>query len=158
MNLDPRIIEGKRVLTPFDIKEAEQFNGLSGYFSNVTTDFVYLGNAAHGVLNLTFGEYPYRYIDDEGELSTGGCLYFLPEAWVNKELNREIVLRNCHEIKGDLAVLCGKLNTLLYCISHSDYGREEAGDKSMVWHMRDTLKKAYEEYRTLLKDFEEGNY
>lgn len=27
MNLDPRIIEGKRVLTPFDITEAKQFDG-----------------------------------------------------------------------------------------------------------------------------------
>lgn len=158
MNLDPRIIEGKRVLTPFDIEEAEQFDGLSGYFSNVTTDFAYLGNAAHGVLDLTFGEYPYCYTDDEGITSTGGCLYFLPDEWVMKELNRENVLKICHEIKDDLAVLCGRQNTLLYCISHSDYGRENAGDKSMVWHMRDTLKKAYEEYRVLLQDFEQGNY
>lgn len=158
MNLDPRIIEGKRVLTPFDIEEAEQFDGLSGYFSNVTTDFAYLGNAAHGVLDLTFGEYPYCYIDDEGEKSSGGCLYFLPDAWVMKELNRTIILNDCFQVKVELSVLYGKLNTLLYCISHSDYGREEPGDKSMVWHMRDTLKKAYSEYRALLQDFEKGNY
>ena len=158
MNLDPRIIEGKRVLTPFNIEEAKQFNGLSGYFSNVTTDFAYLGNAVHGVLDLTFGEYPYRYIDNEGETSSSGCLYFLPGAWVMKELNKTIILNDCLQIKGELSVLYGKLNTLLYCISHSDYGRKKAGDKSMVWHMRDTLKKAYSEYRALLQDFEEGNY
>lgn len=158
MNLDPRIIEGKRVLTPFDIEEAEQFNGKSGYFSNVTDDFGYLGSAAHGVLDLTFGEYPYRYIDDEGEISSSGCLYFLPDAWVMKELNRTIILNDCFQVKDELSVLYGKLNTLLYCISHSDYGRENAGDKSMVWHMRDTLKKAYSEYRALLQDFEQGNY
>ena len=158
MNLDPRIIEGKRVLTPFDIEEAEQFNGLSGYFSNVTDDFRHLENAAHGVLDLTFGEYPYRYIDDEGIASTGGCLYFLPDAWVMKELNREIVLKRCHEIKGDLAVLYGKQNLLLKCICNHKYGYEEAGDKAMVWHMRDVLDKAYDQYRKLLKDFEEGNY
>lgn len=158
MNLDPRIIEVKRVLTPFDIKEAEQFNGKSGYFSNVTTDFAYLENAAHGVLDLTFGEYPYRYIDDEGETSSSGCLYFLPDAWVMKELNRTIILNNCLQIKAELSVLYGKLNILLYCFNHSDYGRENAGDKSMVWHMRDTLKKAYSEYRALLQDFEQGNY
>lgn len=34
----------------------------------------------------------------------------------------------------------------------------EAGDKAMVWHMRDVLNNAYDEYRKLLKDFEEGNY
>jgi hypothetical protein len=158
MNLDPRIIEDKRVLTPFDIREAEQFNGLSGYFSNVTDDFKHLENAAHGVLDLTFGERPYRYTDDEGENSTGGCLYFLPDAWVMKELNREIVLDVCHEVKVLLATLYGKQNLLLKCICNHRYGYDEAGDKAMVWHMRDVLKNAYEKYRTLLKDFEEGNY
>ena len=158
MNLDPRIIEGKRVLTPFDIDEAEQFNGLSGYFSNVTDDFKHLENTAHGVLDLTFGEYPYRYIDDEGKTSTSGCLYFLPKEWVNKEFNKELILRNCHEVKGDLAVLCGKQNLLLNCICDHRYGYENPGDKSMVWHMRDVLDKAYDEYRKLLKDFEQGNY
>lgn len=158
MNLDPRIIEGKRVLTPFDIMEAEQFNGLSGYFSNMTADFAYLGNAAHGVLDLTFGEYPYRYIDDEGEKSSGGCLYFLPDEWVMKELNRENVLKICHEIKDDLAVLCGKQNLLLNCICDHRYGYDNPGDKSMVWHMRDILKKAFDDFRACLNDFEKGNY
>jgi hypothetical protein len=158
MNLDPRIIEGKRVLTPFDIEEAEQFNGLSGYFSNVTDDFRHLENAAHGVLDLTFGDYPYRYRNDEGEVSTGGCLYFLPDAWVMKELNREIVLKRCHEIKGDLAVLCGKQNQLLKCICNHRCGYDEPGDKSMVWHMRDILMDAYTMYKECLEDFEKGNY
>ena len=158
MNLDPRIIEGKRVLTPFDIEEAEEFNGLSGYFSNLNADFKHLENAAHGVLNLTFGEHPYRYTDDEGITSNSGCLYFLPDAWVMKELNREIVLKTCHEIKGDLAVLWGKQNLLLNCICNQRYGRENPGDKSMVWHMRDILKEAYNEFRERLDDFEKGNY
>ena len=158
MNLDPRIIEGKRVLTPFDIEEAEQFNGLSGYFSNVTNDFKHLENAAHGVLELTFGERPYRYIDDEGEASTSGCLYFLPDAWVKKELGREIILSVCHEVKVRLATLYGKQNLLLKSICNHKYGYDEGGDKAMVWHMRDTLKNAYDEYRKLLKDFDKGNY
>ncbi len=158
MNLDPRIIEGKRVLTPFDIREAEQFDGCSGYFSNVTDDFKHLENAAHGVLNLTFGETPYRYINDEGEASSSGCLYFLPEEWVRKELNKEIVLKTCHEIKSNLSVLCGKQNLLLNCICDHRYGYENPGDKSMVWHMRDILKKAFDDYRTLLNEFEKGNY
>lgn len=158
MNLDPRIIEGKRVLTPFDIEEAEQFNGMAGYFSNVTDDFKHLENAAHGVLDLTFGEYPYRYINDEGETSTSGCLYFLPEAWIKKELDHEIIFLNCREVQHDLSGLFGRLNILLNCICNTTYGFENPGDKSMVWHMRDTLKKAYLEYRSILKDFEEGNY
>ena len=158
MNLDPRIIEDKRVLTPFDIEEAKQFNGLSGYFSNVTDDFKHLENAARGVLVLTFGERPYRYRNNEREVSTSGCLYFLPDAWVMKELNREIVLKRCHEVKGDLAVLYGKQNLLLNCICDHRYGYENPGDKSMVWHMRDILKKSYDDFKACLDDFEKGNY
>lgn len=158
MNLDPRIIEGKRVLTPFDITEAKQFDGKSGYFSNVTDDFKHLENAAYGVLDLTFGETPYRYINDEGETSTSGCLYFLPEEWVSKELNREIVLDVCHDVRKKLAALCGKQNLLLNCICTQKYSRENPGDKSMVWHMRDILKKAYDDFRALLNEFEKGNY
>ena len=156
MNLDPRIIEGKRVLTPFDIREAKQFDGRSGYFSNVTDDFRHLENAAYGVLNLTFGQTPYQFIDDKEERHA--CLYFLPEEWVNKELNKEIVLRVCHEIKGELSVLCGKQNLLLDCICEHRYGYENPGDKSMVWHMRDILKKAFDDFRACLNDFEKGNY
>ena len=158
MNLDPRIIEGKRVLTPFDIEEAKQFNGCCGYFSNVIDDFKHLENAAHGVLILTFGETPYRYRNDEGEASNSGCLYFLPKEWVNKKFNKELILRNCHKIKGDLAVLCGKQNLLLNCICDHRYRYENPGDKSMVWHMRDILKEAYNEFRECLDDFEKGNY
>lgn len=158
MNLDPRIIEGKRVLTPFDIEEAEQFNGCSGYFSNLNADFKHLENAAHGVLNLTFGEHPYRYTDDEGEASTSGCRYFLPEEWVKKELDREVVLDVCHDVKIGLASLYGKQNLLLNCICNQGYGHENPGDKSMVWHMRDILKKAFDDFRACLDDFEKGNY
>lgn len=158
MNLDPRIIEGKRVLTPFDIEEAEQFDGCSGYFSNVTDDFKYLNNAAHGVLNLTFGEYPYLYTDDEGITSNSGCLYFLPEEWVKKELSHKIIFRDCREVQHELSVLCGKQNLLLNCICDHRYGDENPGDKSMVWHMRDILKKAYDDFRACLNDFEKGNY
>ena len=158
MELDKRIKEGKRVLTPFDIRVAEQFDGCSGYFSNVTTDFAYLGNAAHGVLNLTFGEYPYRYTDDEGITSNSGCLYFLPEEWVKKELSHEIIFLDCREVQHELSVLCGKQNLLLNCICNQRYGNENPGDKSMVWHMRDILKEAYNEFRECLDDFEKGNY
>lgn len=156
MNLDPIIIKGKRVLTPFDIEEAEQFDGKSGYFSNYTDDFKHLENAAYGTLELLYGEYPYRFINDEEECH--GCLYFLPEEWVKKELDREIIFHDCREVQHELSVLCGKLNILLNCICDHRYGYENPGDKSMVWHMRDTLKNAYDEYRKLLKDFEEGNY
>lgn len=156
MNLDPRIIEGKRILTPFDITEAKEFSGKSGYFSNVTDDFKHLENAAYGVLDLTFGETPYQFIDDEEERHA--CLYFLPEQWVRKEFNQEIVLGICKDVKNELAALYGKQNLLLNCICDHRYGYDNPGDKSMVWHMRDILKKAFDDYRALLNEFEKGNY
>lgn len=156
MNLDPRIIEGKRVLTPFDIREAKQFNGCCGYFSNVTDDFKHLENAAHGVLILTFGETPYQFIDDEEEHHA--CLYFLPEEWVRKEFDREIVLGICEDVKNELADLYGKQNLLLNCICNHKYGCEEVRDKAMVEHMRDILKKAYNDFWACLFNFEKGNY
>ena len=75
-----------------------------------------------------------------------------------KELNREIVLKRCHEVKSNLAHLYGKQNVLLMCMCDHRYGYDEPEDKAMVWHMRDVLDKAFEQYRKLLKDFEEGNY
>ena len=116
-----------------------------------------------GVLDLTFGEYPYRYIDDEGKASTGGCLYFLPNAWVKKVLDRETILDVCHEVKRDLAHLYRKQKLLSenmwqYRGCYTEPGYSECGDRSKAWDMRDVLKNAYDEYRKLLKDFEEGNY
>ena len=149
MNLDPRIIEGKRVLTPFDIREAEQFNGLSGYFSNVTDDFKHLENAAHGVLDLTFGEYPYRYIDDEGITSSGGCLYFLPEEWVRKEFNDEVIKDYCLRTQRDLIRACGRQQLLFNAVCdhmNDDYLKDR------TWCMRDLLRKTYREFREFMKD------
>ena len=161
MNLDPRIIEGKRVLTPFDIEEAEQFNGLSGYFSNVADDFKCLDNACYGVLDLAFGEHPYCFTDNNGERHA--CPYFLPKAWAKKVLDRDTILDVCHEVKRDLAHLYRKQKLLsenmwAYRGCYTEPGYSEAGDRSIAWNMRDTLKNAYDEYRKLLKDFEEGNY
>ena len=161
MNLDPRIIEGKRVLTPFDIEEAEQFNGLSGYFSNVTDDFKCLDNACYGVLDLAFGEHPYCFTDNNGERHA--CTYFLPKAWAKKVLDRDTILDVCHEVKRDLAHLYRKQKLLsenmwAYRGCYTEPGYSEAGDRSIAWNMRDILKNAYDEYRKLLKDLEEKDY
>lgn len=149
MNLNPRIIEGKRVLTPFDIEEAEQFDGCSGYFSNVTTDFAYLANAAHGVLELTFGETPYRYIDDEGETSSSGCRYFLPEEWVRKEFNDEVIKDYCLRTKRDLIRAYGRQQLLFNAVC--DHMRDPYY-KDRTWLMRDLLRKTYREFKEFMKD------
>ena len=161
MNLDSRIIEGKRVLTPFDIEEAEPLNGQLGYFSCVADDFKCLDNAGYGVLDLTFGEHPYCFTDDNEERHA--CTYFLPKAWVKKILDRETILDVCHEVKIGLARLYRKQKLLSenmweYRGCYSEPGYSEIGDRSIACDMGIVLKNAYDEYRKLLNDFEKGNY
>ena len=153
MELDPRIFFDRQVLTPFDTSLAETFNGKTGYFSNVTDDFKHLENAVHGVLNLTFGEYPYHYINDEGIASTSGCLYFLPDAWVRKEVDKETILEICHRTKSNLANIGGRQNRLL-----KDYVFHKTDEfvENRVWRMRDIVRHAYDEFSACLEDLEDG--
>lgn len=148
MNLDPRIIEGKRVLTPFDITEAKEFSGKTGYFSNVTDDFKHLENAAYGVLDLTFGENPYRFIKSEEEC-TSGCRYFLPEEWVRKEFNDELIKDYCLRTKRDLIRACGRQQLLFNAVC--DHMRDPYY-KDRTWLMRDLLRKTYREFKEFMKD------
>lgn len=149
MNLDPRIIEGKRVLTPFDITEAKEFSGKTGYFSNVTDDFKHLENAAYGVLDLSFGENPYRYRNNEGEASNSGCLYFLPEEWVRKEFNDEVIKDYCFRTQRDLIRACGRQQLLFNAVC--DHMRDPYY-KDRTWLMRDLLRKTYREFKEFMKD------
>lgn len=76
----------KRPLTVFDKVTAKMFDGQRCYFSNVSTDFADPDErCAKGILHLTFGELPYRYEKEDGEMSTSGVLYCLPEVWTATE-------------------------------------------------------------------------
>lgn len=76
----------KRPLTVFDKVTAKMFDGQRCYFSNVAEDFNDPDErCAKGILHLTFGELPYRYEKEDGEMSTSGVLYCLPEAWTATE-------------------------------------------------------------------------
>jgi hypothetical protein len=156
MNLDPRIIEAKKPLTPFDNNQAVKFNGKPGYFSCVADDFSHLKNAAYGNLELAFGERPYCFTDENGERHA--CTYFLPKDWVRKEFDRYDLIDSCYRTKGYLADLVGRQNRLLQEICDTTYGFDNPGDKSMIWHMRDILMDAYTMYKECLEDFEKGNY
>ena len=85
----------KRPLTVFDKVTAKMFDGQRCYFSNVSEDFNDPDeHCAKGILHLTFGELPYRYEKEDGEMSTGGVLYCLPEAWTateTKQINPEFM-------------------------------------------------------------------
>lgn len=86
MELDSRIIEGKKPLTCFDLKEAEKFEGKEGYFSDCPRDFAdgeisIEQRATKGILKL----------DERGDncpyINKTTCLdypYFLPVEWVKE--------------------------------------------------------------------------
>lgn len=79
----------KRPLTVFDKVTAKIFDGQECYFSNVSEDFNDLDEyCAKGILHLTFGELPFRYEKEDGEMSTSGVLYCLPKAWTSTEIKQ----------------------------------------------------------------------
>ena len=86
MELDKRILEGKKPLTCFDLKEAEKFEGKEGYFSDRSRDFAN-GEipieqcATKGILKLD------ERSDNCPYINKTTCLdypYFLPAEWVKE--------------------------------------------------------------------------
>ena len=66
MNLDPRIIEGKRPLTCFDLEEAEEYVGKKCYISNEYDFFRNLDFTQQRILNgVEDCETPFHYDSDK---------------------------------------------------------------------------------------------
>lgn len=83
MELDKRIIEGKRPLTCFDLKEAKQFIGKECYFSNYLCNFNDINSIAprallHNITEDKDASNPYYS-------SPGYFAYCLPCEWVKPE-------------------------------------------------------------------------
>lgn len=78
MTLDPKIIEGKKPLTGFDVDEAQDFIGEEGFFSNRVGDFEALYHTRQGTLKETvvsIEDFPFLAGDNTYR-------YFLPRKWV----------------------------------------------------------------------------
>ncbi len=76
MTLDPKIIEGKKPLTGFDVDEAQDFIGEDGYFSDSVKDFESLHHTRQGtLLGTESGDYVFLIGDNTYR-------YFLPRKWV----------------------------------------------------------------------------
>ena len=83
MELDPRIIKGKKPLDCFDAKYAKQFIGKRGLFGTHESQFMSLDTCPKCV------EDELKKIDDYDDhpfISAGDCCYryFLPEEWVKE--------------------------------------------------------------------------
>ena len=81
MELDSRILEGKKPLDCFDIDKAEQFIGKKGYFSNSLGWYSVLKRTWNGTLNDIESQKEQCFYDCESE---GYFHYFLPAEWVKE--------------------------------------------------------------------------
>lgn len=80
MELDKRIIEGKRPLTCFDIEEAKQFVGKKGYFSDYLYVYTNLCNMQEDVLQSLDEHHDEAFIE-----TCSHWKFFLPAEWVKPE-------------------------------------------------------------------------
>lgn len=81
MELDKRIIEGKKPLNCFDTEIAKQFIGKKGYFSNSLGWYSVLKSTWDGTLDDIESQQEQCFYDCESE---GYFYYFLPAEWVKE--------------------------------------------------------------------------
>lgn len=82
MELDKRIIEGKKPLLCLDTDEAKQFIGKKGYFSNSLGWYSVLKRTWYGTLDEIESDLEQCFYNGESE---GYFQYFLPAEWVKPE-------------------------------------------------------------------------
>jgi hypothetical protein len=172
MSFDKRIKNPKRdILCYLDVVSTtdtykESLIGKRGFFANSLQEFAYLREChfkklARIDLDVDSEDYTEKFINEECFTCSNGKYwkFFLPEECVEPyRLDKESILKACYTSKNQIADCLHRQNLLLQEICDHRYGYENPGDKSMVWHMRDILKKAYDDFRALLNEFEKGNY
>ena len=85
MELDKRIKEGKRPLTCFDLKEAEQFIGKKGYFAHCIDYYKDLKITVFGTLERTEDTDHSSFVCTEETFNNYYYHFFIPEDWVLPE-------------------------------------------------------------------------
>ena len=89
MELDKRIKEGKRPLTCFDLKEAEQFIGKKGYFAHCIDYYSDLKSTVFGTLSSTEDGDHSSFVCTEETFDNYYYHFFIPEDWVLPEVKPE---------------------------------------------------------------------
>ena len=82
MELDKRIKEGKKPLTCFDLKEAEQFIGKKGYFAHCLDYYADLKSTVFGTLGRTEDTDHSSFVCTEETFDNYYYHFFIPEDWV----------------------------------------------------------------------------
>lgn len=79
MELDKRIIDGKKPLDCFDVDIAKQFIGKKGYFSNYLNVYTNLCNMEEGVLHSLDEQHGEAFVEEYAKWK-----FFLPAEWVKE--------------------------------------------------------------------------
>lgn len=79
MELDKRILEGKKPLDCFDTEIAKQFIGKKGYFSNYLNVYTNLCNMEEGVLHSLDEQHGEAFVEEYAKWK-----FFLPAEWVKQ--------------------------------------------------------------------------
>ena len=82
MELDKRILPGKRPLGCFDTETAKEFIGKEGYFTDVLVAFTNMSRNKTSVLTAIDEKAQSCFKDDSGRIKWD---YFLPAEWVKPE-------------------------------------------------------------------------
>lgn len=93
MELDKRIKKGKRPLTCFDLKEAEQFIGKKGYFAHCIDYYEDLKSTVFGTLSSTEDGDHSSFVCTEETFDNYYYHFFIPEDWVLPEAKSEKTYR-----------------------------------------------------------------
>lgn len=80
MELDKRILPGKRPLTCFDTEEAKEFIGKKGFVADELKQFCDLNKVQESTLKNVWSNETYCFVS-----SVTGYKYFLPAEWVKPE-------------------------------------------------------------------------
>ena len=84
MELDKRIIDGKKPLDCFDTEIAKQFIGQRGYFSHYIDNYADLKNTILGTLGNTGDTYHESFCCTEQPFDNYYYEFFIPEDWVKE--------------------------------------------------------------------------
>lgn len=85
MELDKRIVPGKRPLSCFDTEQAMQFIGKKGYFSHYIDNYADLKNTVLGTLTSTGDTFHESFCCTEEPFDNYYYEFFLPAEWVREE-------------------------------------------------------------------------